>query len=173
MRRRGAQTLSRPCRPPSAQSVRRDRPRGNPRLIVGPSGTTLGVLWPGMSNAWTRGPMTMRYRAYAYTTEADRRQRLEADVRRGLTASPKTLPSKYFYDAIGSKLFEDITRVPEYYLTRTEAKLLETLAPELMLELAPVDIVELGAGSPTKTRLLLDARDGLRDPVRYVTVDVD
>jgi L-histidine Nalpha-methyltransferase len=117
--------------------------------------------------------MTMRYRAYAYTTEAGRRQRLEDDVRRGLTAYPKTLPSKYFYDAIGSKLFEEITRVPEYYLTRTEAKLLETLAPELMLELAPVDIVELGAGSPTKTRLLLDARDGLRGPVRYVTVDVD
>ena len=117
--------------------------------------------------------MTMRYRAYAYTTEAGRRQRLEDDVRRGLTAYPKTLPSKYFYDAIGSKLFEEITRVPEYYLTRTEAKLLETLAPELMLELAPVDIVELGAGSPTKTRLLLDARDGLREPVRYVTVDVD
>jgi L-histidine Nalpha-methyltransferase len=117
--------------------------------------------------------MTMRYRAYAYTTEAGRRQRLEDDVRRGLTAYPKTLPSKYFYDATGSKLFEEITRVPEYYLTRTEAKLLETLAPELMLELAPVDIVELGAGSPTKTRLLLDARDGLREPVRYVTVDVD
>ena len=117
--------------------------------------------------------MTMRYRAYAYTAEAGRRQRLEDDVRRGLTSSPKTLPSKYFYDAIGSKLFEEITRVPEYYLTRTEAKLLETLAPELMLELAPVDIVELGAGSPTKTRLLLDARDGLREPVRYVTVDVD
>ena len=117
--------------------------------------------------------MTMRYRAYAYTTEAGRRQRLEDDVRRGLTAYPKTLPSKYFYDAIGSKLFEEITRVPEYYLTRTEANLLEALAPELMLELAPVDIVELGAGSSTKTRLLLDARDGLRERVRYVTVDVD
>jgi L-histidine Nalpha-methyltransferase len=117
--------------------------------------------------------MTMRYRAYAYTTEADRRQRLEDDVRRGLMASPKTLPSKYFYDAIGSKLFEEITRVPEYYLTRTEAKILETLAPELMLELAPVDIVELGAGSSTKTRRLLDARNGLRESVRYVTVDVD
>jgi L-histidine Nalpha-methyltransferase len=117
--------------------------------------------------------MTMRYRAYAYTDEAQRRQRLEDDVRRGLTASPKTLPSKYFYDAIGSKLFEDITRVPEYYLTRTEAKILETLAPQLMLELAPVDIVELGAGSSTKTRRLLDARNGLREPVRYVPIDVD
>jgi L-histidine Nalpha-methyltransferase len=117
--------------------------------------------------------MTMRYRAYAYTDEAQRRQRLEDDVRRGLTASPKTLPSKYFYDAIGSKLFEDITRVPEYYLTRTEAKILETVAPELMLELAPVDIVELGAGSSTKTRRLLDARNGLREPVRYVPIDVD
>ena len=84
----------------------------------------------------------MRYRAYAYTDEANRRRRLEEDVRRGLTASPKTLPSKYFYDAIGSKLFEDITRVPEYYLTRTEAA-------------------------------LLDARNGLREPVRYVPIDVD
>ena len=117
--------------------------------------------------------MTMRYRAYAYTDEANRLQRLEEDVRRGLTASPKTLPSKYFYDAIGSKLFEDITRVPEYYLTRTEGALLEALAPRLMLELAPVDIVELGAGSSSKTRRLLDARNGLRDPIRYVPIDVD
>src|SRR5262249_54137843 len=121
----------------------------------------------------TRGLMTMRYRAYAYTTEADRRQRLEDDVRRGLTAYPKTLPSKYFYDATGSKLFEEITRGPEYYLTRTEAKLLETLAPELMLGRGPVDIVELGAGSSTKTRRFLDARNGLRERVRYVAVDVD
>ena len=117
--------------------------------------------------------MTMRYRAYAYTDEANRLQRLEEDVRRGLTASPKTLPSKYFYDPIGSKLFEDITRVPEYYLTRTEGALLEALAPRLMLELAPVDIVELGAGSSSKTRRLLDARNGLRDPIRYVPIDVD
>ena len=117
--------------------------------------------------------MTMRYRAYAYTDDANRRQRLEDDARRGLTASPKTLPSKYFYDVIGSRLFEDITRVPEYYLTRTEAALLEALAPGLMQELAPVDIVELGAGSSSKTRRLLDARNGLREPIRYVPIDVD
>jgi L-histidine N-alpha-methyltransferase len=94
-------------------------------------------------------------------------------VRRGLTATPKTLPSKYFYDATGSKLFEDITELPEYYLTRTETALLEELAPGLMRELAPQDIVELGAGSAIKTRRLLDARNGLRQPTRYVPLDVD
>ena len=62
--------------------------------------------------------------------------------------------------------------MPEYYLTRTEAALLESLAPGLMLELAPVDIVELGAGSSSKTRRLLDARNGLREPIRYVPIDV-
>jgi len=117
--------------------------------------------------------MTMRYRAYAYTDEADRSRTLEEDVRHGLTASPKSLPPKYFYDRIGAKLFEDITRLPEYYLTRTEATLLEKLAPRLMRDLAPRDIVELGAGSAAKTRRLLDARNGLPGTVRYVPVDVD
>ncbi len=117
--------------------------------------------------------MTMRYRAYAYTDEADRSRTLAEDVRRGLTTSPKSLPPKYFYDAIGARLFEDITGLPEYYLTRTEAALLEKLAPGLMRELAPRDIVELGPGSAAKTRRLLDARNGLRGTVRYVPVDVD
>jgi L-histidine N-alpha-methyltransferase len=115
----------------------------------------------------------MRYRAYAYTDEADRSRTLAEDVRRGLTASPKSLPPKYFYDAIGARLFEDITRLPEYYLTRTEAAILEKLAPGLMGELAPRDIVELGPGSAAKTRRLLDARNGLEGTVRYVPVDVD
>ena len=65
--------------------------------------------------------MTIRYRSHAYTNETERRAALEADVRRGLTSSPMSLPPKYFYDATGSKLFEDITELPEYYLTRTEA----------------------------------------------------
>lgn len=117
--------------------------------------------------------MTIRYRAYAYTDEAEKRRVLEADVRRGLTSTPKSLPPKYFYDAAGSKLFEDITELPEYYLTRTETALLEELAPGLMRELAPEDIVELGAGSAAKTRRLLDARNGLRQPIRYVPIDVD
>lgn len=117
--------------------------------------------------------MTIRYRADAYTNEADRRRTLEADVRRGLTSVPMSLPPKYFYDATGSKLFEEITELPEYYLTRTEAALLEELAPRLMHALAPQDIVELGAGSATKTRRLLDARNGLRQSIRYVPIDID
>jgi L-histidine Nalpha-methyltransferase len=117
--------------------------------------------------------MTIRYRACAYTDETEKRKTLDADVRRGLTATPKSLPPKYFYDATGSKLFEDITEVPEYYLTRTETALLEEPAPGLMRELVPQDIVELGAGSAIKTRRLLDARNGLRQPIRYVPIDVD
>lgn len=116
---------------------------------------------------------TIRYRADAYISETDKRQALEADVRRGLTSVPMTLPPKYFYDATGSKLFEDITELPEYYLTRTEAALLEVLAPRLMRELAPQDIVELGAGSATKTRRLLEARNGFRQSIRYVPIDID
>ena len=117
--------------------------------------------------------MTIRYRSHAYTNETDRRVALEADVRRGLTSSPMSLPPKYFYDATGSKLFEDITELPEYYLTRTEAALLEEVAPRLMHALAPEDIVELGAGSATKTRRLLEARNGLRQSIRYVPIDID
>ena len=116
---------------------------------------------------------TIRYRSHAYTNETERRAALEADVRRGLTSSPMSLPPKYFYDATGSKLFEDITELPEYYLTRTEAALLEEVAPRLMHALAPEDIVELGAGSATKTRRLLDARNGLRQSIRYVPIDID
>lgn len=117
--------------------------------------------------------MTIRYQSQAYTSDTDRRQALEADVRRGLTSVPMSLPPKYFYDATGSKLFEDITELPEYYLTRTEAALLARLAPSLMRSLAPQDIVELGAGSATKTRRLLDARNGLRQSIRYVPIDID
>jgi L-histidine N-alpha-methyltransferase len=117
--------------------------------------------------------MTIRYRAHAYTDEVEKRRMLEADVRRGLTSTPKSLPPKYFYDATGSRLFQDITELPEYYLTRTETALLEELAPWLMREFAPQDIVELGAGSAVKTRRLLDARNGLGQPLCYVPIDVD
>ena len=102
-----------------------------------------------------------------------RRAAIAADVARGLTSTPKSLPPKYFYDAAGSKLFEAITRLPEYYLTRTEWALLEAHAPALMQRVRPHDLVEIGAGGGAKTRLLVDARNGYRGPLRYVPVDVD
>jgi L-histidine N-alpha-methyltransferase len=105
----------------------------------------------------------------------DAQARLKAmaeDVRRGLGARPRWLPPKYLYDAAGSRLFDEITRLPEYYLTRAEAAIIDRLAIELMRGLAPRDLVELGSGFSAKTRTLLGARDP-DEPLRYVPVDVD
>jgi len=93
-------------------------------------------------------------------------------VRAGLSAEPKRLPPKYFYDARGSELFEEITRLPEYYPTRAERSILEQRADDIAVASAADTLVELGSGSSQKTRLLLDglARTGtLR---RYIPVDV-
>ena len=78
-----------------------------------------------------------------------------ADLREGLSRAQKELPPKYFYDARGSALFEAITRLPEYYLTRAERALLERWMPEWIGEMRPGALVELGAGSAEKTRILL------------------
>jgi L-histidine N-alpha-methyltransferase len=97
---------------------------------------------------------------------------LADDVRRGLRDRPKSLPPKYFYDAVGSALFERITRLPEYYLTRAEHALLDAHGHVILSEARPEEIVELGAGSPAKFRRLLAAVNGT--PVRrYVPIDVD
>src|SRR3954463_2420437 len=82
---------------------------------------------------------------------------LREDVRRGLTATPKALPPKYFYDARGSALFEEITRLPEYYPTRAEREILTERAPAIARITGAKSLVELGSGSSEKTRLLLDA----------------
>jgi dimethylhistidine N-methyltransferase len=80
------------------------------------------------------------------------------DVRAGLGTSPKSVSPKYFYDDLGSALFEAITRLPEYYLTRVERDLLATYGREIAGALgAPIELVELGSGSAIKTRLLIDA----------------
>lgn len=115
----------------------------------------------------------MRYRLDIHTDERARQERLEGDVRRGLTARPKTLPAKYFYDRAGSLLFERITELPEYYPTRTESALLAEIVPGLIREFFPDDIMEIGAGSSEKTRRILDAASSGGRPVRYVPLDVD
>src|SRR6185369_3050702 len=113
------------------------------------------------------------YQVDVYTDEHTQQTRLEDDVRHGLTATPKSLPPKYFYDRTGSMLFERITELPEYYPTRTEITLLERIAPNLTGSFFRGDIVEIGAGSSGKTRLVLDALNGNRRAVCYVPLDVD
>jgi L-histidine N-alpha-methyltransferase len=104
---------------------------------------------------------------------AERRAALERDVREGLTASPKRLPPKWHYDAEGSRLFGEITKVPEYYLTRAEREILAARAGEIAAVSEADTLVELGAGTSEKTRLLLDALRDAGRLERIVVLDVD
>jgi L-histidine Nalpha-methyltransferase len=97
---------------------------------------------------------------------------LREDARAGLTASPKSLPPKWFYDANGSALFEKITELPEYYPTRAERAILRAAAPGVAAASRAHTLVELGSGSSDKTRLLLDALQAAGTLRRYVPVDV-
>ena len=97
---------------------------------------------------------------------------LADDVRKGLSAIPKQLPPKYFYDDAGSDLFEQITALPEYYPTRAERALLERLADALMSGHRPAEVVELGSGSCAKTRVLLGAASAPKHLRRYIPFDV-
>lgn len=102
--------------------------------------------------------------------ESAHQGRFLADVLEGLGSEPRAIPCKYFYDLEGSRLFDGITAQAEYYPTRAETDLLRTHAPSIARALgANVDLIELGSGSSTKTRLLLDA---LTNAVRYVPVDI-
>nr|WP_239066814.1 L-histidine N(alpha)-methyltransferase [Actinomadura bangladeshensis] len=103
-------------------------------------------------------------------TADDLAKTLRQDVREGLTGTPKTLPPKWFYDERGSALFEEITKLEEYYPTRREREILVAHAPDIAAVTGAKTLLELGAGSGEKTRLLLDALSGtLRS---YVPVDV-
>ncbi|MFI7576686.1 L-histidine N(alpha)-methyltransferase [Micromonospora sp. NPDC049497] len=104
--------------------------------------------------------------------EQDLGRSLREDVRTGLTATPKWLPPKWFYDARGSELFEEITRLPEYYPTRAERAVLAARAGDIAAVTGAKTLIELGSGSSEKTRLLLDAftrRGGLGT---FVPLDV-
>ncbi|WP_329017976.1 L-histidine N(alpha)-methyltransferase [Streptomyces sp. NBC_01601] len=94
---------------------------------------------------------------------------LRADVLDGLTADPKTLPPKWFYDARGSELFERITELPEYYPTRAEREILQNRSGEIAAASGARTLIELGSGSSRKTRHLIDAHGSLE---AYIPVDV-
>ncbi len=103
---------------------------------------------------------------------ADLATALRHDARRGLGATPKWLPPKWFYDDRGSALFDDITRLPEYYPTRCETEILECRASEIAAACGADTLVELGSGTSHKTRLLLDALVGEGCLARVVPFDV-
>ena len=107
-----------------------------------------------------------------YLTPAESVDALRAEAREGLTATPKWLSPKWFYDARGSELFEEITALPEYYPTRTERGLLTQYADEIAALTEPEILIELGSGSSEKTRLLLDSMTARGTLRTYVPQDV-
>jgi dimethylhistidine N-methyltransferase len=115
---------------------------------------------PSSETRWLEPPASVRPESLADAVE------------RGLFSKPKELPSRFFYDARGSLLFEEICELPEYYLTRAESEILEHCAPDLARRLPWIaTLVELGSGSATKTELLLRAFEADRE-LRYAPIDV-
>ena len=107
------------------------------------------------------------------TLLAAKRASFADDVARGLTAEHKFLASKYFYDEIGSMLFDAITLLPEYYLTRAETEILHEWGWEIVRSLeGPVEFLELGSGSAVKTRLLIDEALRAQGSLRYCPIDI-
>jgi dimethylhistidine N-methyltransferase len=95
------------------------------------------------------------------------------DVRAGLTATPKRLLPKYFYDELGSALFEAITALPEYYLTRAETEILRDRSSEIVDAAGgPIELVELGSGSAIKTRYVIDAALARQQTLRFCPIDI-
>ncbi len=96
-----------------------------------------------------------------------------SEVESGLTADQKTLPCRFFYDEAGSEIFEEICEIPEYYVTRAERGILEERADEIARQFqTPITLAELGSGSSSKTRLLIEALLRAHGGLRYVPVDI-
>lgn len=133
------------------------------------AGAAVGAPIPGTQRDRRRGIGT---EIRTFIEPADLRRALVADVRDGLARRPRSLPPKYFYDARGSKLFEEITRLPEYYLTRAERSILLRTAPSLVEDVRPAALVEFGSGSSGKTEILLDAGGREGSLAAYAPIDV-
>lgn len=113
-----------------------------------------------------------RWRVVETERPVDMRERLGHDVRVGLTDEPPWLPARWFYDEKGGLLFDDITALAEYYPTRRETEILESRSGEIATHTGATTLVELGAGTSTKTRLLLDALTVGGRPLLFVPLDV-
>jgi L-histidine N-alpha-methyltransferase len=111
-------------------------------------------------------------RVDVHLTPDDLRHALRTDAERGLRTDPKDIPPKWFYDDRGSQLFDEITRLPEYYPTRCERTILEARARDIARITRADTLVELGSGTSDKTRLLLDALTEAGTITRFVPFDV-
>ncbi len=120
----------------------------------------------------TAGPTFVPPTLDVHLTDDDLRNALEQDVRDGLTSTPKQLPPVYFYDDRGSQLFDQITRLPEYYPTRAERSILDADAKDMALLSDADTLVELGAGTCEKSRVLLNAMQATGRLARYIPLDV-
>jgi len=106
-------------------------------------------------------------------TERDVEASFSDEVESGLTATPKTIPCRFLYDNAGSKLFEEICAVPEYYVTRAEREILDARSDEIAARFSrPITLAELGSGNSAKTRLLIEAFLQRHGGLRYVPVDI-
>jgi dimethylhistidine N-methyltransferase len=130
--------------------------------------TTLDNIYPNLHTHLK----TRLYLEYLVDCEETTETKEGQDVIWGLTQPQKTLPPRYFYDDRGSQLFEQICDLPEYYPTRTEAWILKHYAQKIAKKTGICELIELGSGSSTKTRLLLDAYQSLNYPLRYLPIDV-
>ena len=108
--------------------------------------------------------------------ELDTDQQLESfasEARAGFTATPKRIPCRFFYDEVGSQIFEEICELPEYYLTRAESEILRDRAEDVARHFSlPISLVELGSGSSTKTRLLIEALLREHGSLSYIPIDI-
>src|SRR5664279_2126540 len=134
--------------------------------------SALAIHRAKVSPGWLKGSAMSANAAVSRKTidERDEQTQLATDVLQGLSRPDKTLPCKWFYDAAGSELFEQITQTPEYYLTRVETALLHQLTPELVSYISDLSvIIEPGSGSSNKTRILLKSQPRLRE---YIPIDL-
>ena len=136
----------------------------------------LGMLCPNQRPA-SKGSMSSRHAISRFSLiESDSQAHLASlaeEVATGLGVRPKTLPCRFLYDEIGSELFEQICDAPEYYLTRAERSILEERAAEIAKCFdGPLTLAELGSGSSSKTRLLIEACLHAHGRLRYVPVDI-
>jgi dimethylhistidine N-methyltransferase len=119
-----------------------------------------------------RSRVSARY-SFVESSEAEHLESFADEVAAGLSQPNKRLPCRFFYDADGSSLFEDICALPEYYVTRAEREILERHADDIAAQFdEPVSLAELGSGSSAKTRLLIEALLRRQGELRYVPVDI-